>query len=103
MRILWCVVALIVVLVLASMCVFSVDRSEFVYVTRLGRHVVTYDGAKPEEAGLHLRLPWPIQSVQRLDRRLQLFDLDPTEQITADAEGQIDRRLTIEAFVCWQI
>ena len=52
-------------------------------------------------AGLHVKLPWPIQSVQRLDRRVQLFDLPPAELLTHDPQGRtIDRTLTVEAYVC---
>jgi membrane protease subunit HflC len=83
---------------------FTVDRTEFVYLTQLGRHVATFDGAKDEEAGLHWRWPWPIQTVQRLDRRLQYFDLPAAELLTHDAKGKtIDRTLTMEAYVCWRI
>jgi membrane protease subunit HflC len=101
MRIFLILVVLAIVLVLASTCVFAVDRSEYVYVTLFGRHVATYDGAT--QAGLYGRWPWPVQSVQRVDRRLQVFDLNPMDQITSDPQGEIDRRLTIEAFVCWRI
>jgi membrane protease subunit HflC len=102
MRIFLAVVAVAVALGLASMCVLSVDRSEFVYVTQFGEPVRTYDGAT--QAGLHLRWPWPIQSVQRVDRRLQVFNLPSTDQLIADPDGvAIDRRLTIEAYVCWRI
>ena len=52
---------------------YSVDRAEFVYVTRLGAHVATYDGADPEQAGLHFGWPWPVESVIRLDRRQRVF------------------------------
>src|SRR5438105_2761716 len=46
---------------------FTVDQAEFAYVTQFGRPVATLDGAT--DAGLHVNLPWPIQSVQRLARR----------------------------------
>jgi membrane protease subunit HflC len=102
MRLLLIIVALILVLGLASMCLLTVDRSEFVYVTQLGEHVNTYDGAT--DAGLHLRWPWPIQSVQRLDRRLQVFNLPSADQLIADPDKVVvDRRLTIEAYICWRI
>lgn len=92
----------IVALALAGMSVFTVDRAEYVYVTRLGRHRATFDGAT--QAGLHLRWPWPIESAQHLDRRLEVLDLPPTEQLTLDAGGQtVDRTLTVEGFVCWRI
>lgn len=93
---------LALVLLLTGSVLLTVDRAEFVYVTQLGRHVATYDGAT--DAGLHFRWPWPIQSVQRLDRRLQVFDLPGAELLTHDPKGQtIDKTLTIDAYVCWQI
>ena len=53
---------------------------------------------------MHFRLPWPIQSVQRLDRRLQSFDLPGAELLTRDAKkNTIDKTLTIDAYVCWRI
>ena len=80
------------------------DRTEFVYLTQFGRRVATYDGADNAQAGLHFRLPWPIQSVQRLDRRLQVFDLPGAELLTRDAKkNTIDKTLTIDAYVCWRI
>src|SRR5262249_346878 len=48
--------------------------------------------------------PWPIQSVQRLDRRLRYFDLPGAELLTRDPlRKTIDRTLTIDAYVCWRI
>ncbi len=102
MRLFLACFAVVLVLILASMCLLTVDRSEFVYLTRLGEHVQTYDGAR--DAGLHFRWPWPVQSVQRLDRRLQVFDLPPTDQLIADSGGEVvDRRLSLQAYVCWRI
>lgn len=42
---------------------FTVDRTEFVYLTQFGRPVATFDGSRQDEAGLHLKWPSPIQSV----------------------------------------
>jgi membrane protease subunit HflC len=81
-----------------------VDRTEFVYLTQFGRPVRTYDGANPADAGLHFKWPWPVQSVQRLDRRLQYFDLPGAELLTRDPKGNtIDKTLTVDAYVCWRI
>src|SRR5438128_2040222 len=93
--------AIVAFLLLTSAC-FTVDRAEYVYVTQFGAPVVSYDGEK--DAGLHWKWPWPIHSVQRLDHRLQVFDLPGAELLTHDPKGKtIDRTLTISAFVCWQI
>jgi membrane protease subunit HflC len=88
----------------ARLCLFTVDRTEFVYLTQFGRHVETFDGADPSRAGLHLKWPWPIQSVQTLDRRLHFFDLPGAELLTRDLQrNTIDKTLTIDAYVCWRI
>ena len=64
MRFFLLVLAAVLLVVLARMCFFTVDPTEYVYVTQFGRHVATYDGQDQEaDAGLHLRWPWPVQSV----------------------------------------
>jgi membrane protease subunit HflC len=96
------IAAVLMVIFLASSSLLAVDRTEFAYVTQFGEPVATYDGEA--DAGLHFKLPWPVQSVQRLDHRLQVFDLPGAELLTHDPEGQtIDKTLTISAYVCWQI
>ncbi len=83
---------------------FTVDRTEYVYLTQFGRPIGTFDGADSAEAGLHFKWPWPIQSVQRLDSRLQYFDLPGAELLTKIAGGTgIDKTLTVDAYVCWRI
>ena len=90
--------------VVGGLSVFTVDRTEFVYLTQFGRPIAVFDGADDSQAGLHFRLPWPIQSVQRLDRRLQYFDLPGEELLTRDPKkNTIDKTLTIDAYVCWRI
>jgi membrane protease subunit HflC len=99
--------------ILAWMSFFTVDPTEFVYLTEFGRHVGTFDGGATEtDAGLHARWPWPVQTVRRLDRRLQHFDLPSIELLTREGEGGadgrgagsgIDKTLTVEAYVCWRI
>ena len=81
---------------------YGVDQAEFAYVTQFGRPVGTVDGA--DDAGLHVKWPWPIQSVLRIDRRLQMFDLPGAELPTFDPQGQtIDKMLTVDGYVCWRI
>src|SRR5258708_1508744 len=77
--------ALVVLVLRLSLC--TGDRAEYAYVTRFGRATATLDGAKEDEAGLHLKWPWPIESVQRFDQRLQYFDLPGAELMTLDAKA----------------
>lgn len=113
MRTFLLIVLAVVVLFLVSSAAYTVDRTEFVYVTQFGEHVATHDGQTA--GGLHWKWPWPVQSIQRLDRRLQTFDLPETEVLTrapsarqAEKGGEaernsIDRTLTVTAYVCWRI
>ncbi|HYT95403.1 MAG TPA: protease modulator HflC, partial [Gemmataceae bacterium] len=105
MRYLLLIGGLVLVALLVRGSFLTVNPTEFVYVTQFGRHVATYDGgARDSDAGLHFRLPWPIQSVQRLDRRLQFFDLPDNEVLTHDPKSQkADKKLTFAAYVCWRI
>ncbi len=96
------VVGPLVIVLLLYLSTFTVDRTEYVYVTQFGRLVKVYDGAL--DAGLHWRWPWPVQSVQRLDRRMQVFDLGEIELLTRDDKGEtIDKTITVDAYVCWRI
>jgi membrane protease subunit HflC len=88
--------------VFTRLSLFTVDRTEFVYLTQFGRPVHAYDGES--EAGLYAKWPWPIQSVQRYDRRLQYLDLPGAELLTRDPRrATIDKTLTIDAYLCWRI
>src|SRR5436190_2913180 len=102
MRIAIITIVLLLLIALSASAVYTVDRAEYVYVTQFGQHRATFDGAI--DGGLHVKLPWPVQSVQRLDSRLQTFDLPETELLTHDATGQtIDKTITVVAYVCWRI
>ncbi|HLW64794.1 MAG TPA: protease modulator HflC [Gemmataceae bacterium] len=102
LRVVLVIVVIVLLIWLGQSMLFAVDQAEFAYVTQFGKRVQIYDGAT--DAGLHVKWPWPVQSVQRIDRRLQMFDLSPAELPTFDAQGQtIDKMLTVDGFVCWQI
>ncbi len=81
---------------------YTVDQTEFAAVNRLGEPTVTHDGGS--QAGLHLKAPWPVDSIRRIDRRMQVFDLPPIEAMTRDRETKkVDKTVTVDAFVCWRI
>lgn len=91
-----------VLLLWGQSALYTVDQAEFAYVTRFGDPIVTHDGA--EAAGLHVKWPWPIDGVQRVDRRLQVIDLPPTETLTRDRQGRtVDKTIAVDAFICWRI
>jgi len=95
-------VFLVLLVLWARTAVYSVDTGEYAYVTRFGRPIATLDGTT--EAGLHAKLPWPIDGVTRLDRRVQTFDLPAVESLTRDPQSRtVDKTLAVDAFVTWKI
>ena len=76
-----------------SSALFTIEATELALVTRFGRPL---PGTK--EPGLHLKAPWPIDSVVRLDGRLLVFDNEPTEMLTQDKKNVL-----VDSFVCWRI
>lgn len=98
----WLIVGGIGMIAWLQSALYSVDQAEFGYVTRFGEPIAVHDGA--DAAGLHLKAPWPIDGVQRIDRRLQVFDLPPTETLTRDRQGRtVDKTIAVDAFVCWRV
>lgn len=81
---------------------FAVDYAEYAYVTRFGEPIGIHDGAT--DAGLHFKAPWPIDSVLRVDRRVQAVDLPAVETLTRDAaNGTVDKTLAVDAFATWRV
>ena len=73
-----------------------VDESEYVIVERFGEIVAVYD--RPEERGLQFKLPWPMDTTRRFDRRIRLLEPPGREVFTADKKN-----ITIAAYVAWRI
>jgi modulator of FtsH protease HflC len=103
-RILLLVILLLVLIVAVRTSVLFADAAEYVYLTQFGKPVATYDGQT--QAGLHFKWPWPIQSVTRLDRRLQAFDIPTQEFLIRDRDETGQEKplpLTFDLFICWRI
>lgn len=62
-------------------------------VTRFGRPLPGLAGP-----GLHTKAPWPVDQVVLLDRRLLIFDNEPTEMLTRDKKNVV-----VDSFVAWRI
>ena len=102
MKRLWLIVGFVLLIAWGQSAFYAVDQAEYGYVTRFGEPVVTHDGAN--DAGLHVKLPWPVDGVQRIDRRLQVFDLPSTEALTRDRDGRtVDKTIAVDAFLCWRV
>ena len=96
------VVLPLAVLLWVRTCFYAVDYAEYAYVTRFGDPVVIHNGES--DAGLHVKAPWPIDSVLRIDRRVHVVDLPAVESLTRDPQTQtVDKTLAVDAFVTWRV
>jgi membrane protease subunit HflC len=98
------VLILVLALALLRSSIYFVDQAEYVYVTQFGKPVATFDGNS--DAGLKFKLPWPIQSLTRLDHRLQAFDVPTQEFLIRDRDETGNEKplpLTFDLFICWRI
>jgi len=84
---------LVVVILIARTAAFVVDETQTAIVTQFGSPIRVID-----EAGLHWKVPQPIQAVRFFDRRLLVYDPKPTEFLTNDKKN-----IVVDAFVTWRI
>jgi membrane protease subunit HflC len=84
---------LIIIGYILSTGLVQVGETELALITQFGSPVRVAD-----QAGLTFKLPDPVQTVVRLDRRLQVIDADPGEFLTRDKKN-----LVVGTFVLWRI
>ena len=85
--------ALISALMLFVMLTFQVRQNERVVLTRFGRPVRVL-----VEPGLFVKWPWPIETVNRFDARLDFYDARISEALTRDK-----RNVIIPVYVAWRV
>jgi membrane protease subunit HflC len=89
----WLLAGVVVATILSAAMLFALREGRVAVITRLGapRAVVT-------RAGLHWKLPWPLERVHVLDGRRRLFDSRFTETLTGDKKNVV-----LRSFVVWSI
>ncbi len=91
-KIIFGIVGVAVIFVLTLM-VYTVDTTEYAVVTQFGNPVAVVD-----EAGLNIKLPDPIQSLQKLDKRVQVYQADTLELLTSDKQS-----VAMDYYGTWKI
>jgi modulator of FtsH protease HflC len=87
------IAAVLLVIFALLLFTFQVRQSETVVVSTFLKPTAT-----ETNAGLYFKLPWPIQSINRFDSRVQTFADIPSETLTADST-----MLLVNVFVGWKI
>jgi len=86
-------VLIFIVIVVAAGFTFTVKEGSSVIISRFGKIVDVYD-----EAGLHFKLPWPIDKVITYDTRNQYMDSGYNETLTNDKINII-----LQTYIVWRI
>lgn len=72
---------------------YTLDETEQGVLLQLGKPIKVV-----KESGLHIKLPYPVQTVYKFDKRLLEYDSPPEEVITKDK-----KTLVIDNYVRWRI
>jgi modulator of FtsH protease HflC len=83
----------IILIFLANLVFYTVDETKQAVVLQFGKPVRTVT-----EAGLHVKMPWPVQTVIYFERRILDYDSAPTEILTEDKKN-----LDVDNFAKWRI
>jgi len=86
-------IIVIIVVGLAYYSLFTVNEKEFVVVTRFGKPVRTLD-----KAGLYCKRPGFSETVNRIEKRANVFKTQPIQLLLGDKNP-----LIITCYVCWEI
>jgi membrane protease subunit HflC len=87
------IAAVLLVIFVLLLFTFQVRQSEVVVVSTFLKPTDT-----KTEPGLYCKWPWPVQSINRFDQRVQTFADIPSETLTADST-----MLVVNIFVGWKI
>lgn len=78
---------------IAASCLFTVETGQFAVVTQFGNPLRIV-----KTAGLHIKYPYPVQSVTKFDGRLFLLVPPPSEFLTLGKKNVV-----ASAFILWRI
>lgn len=84
------VVGLVIFLLMNTF--YTVREGEYVYLTQFGKIVATV-----EQPGLKVKVPF-LQDVNRLEKKLLVYDVSPSEVLTADKKAMI-----VDSYALWHI
>jgi len=82
----------VILIITASSSVYTVREGEFAYITQFGAIKRT-----ETEAGLKLKIPF-IEDVNRLTSRQMIYNVNPSEVLTADKKAMI-----VDSYSIWRI
>ncbi len=87
------IILLVLALIVIALITFVVDETKQAVVIQMGKPVRTIF-----KSGLHMKIPWPIQTIQTFEKRILDYDSAPTEILTKDKKN-----LVLDNYAKWRI
>ena len=91
-RVVTLLVIIAIIVFLLTNTFYTVREGEYAYITQFGRIVTTV-----EKPGLKVKIPF-LQDVNRLEKKLLVYDVSPSEVLTADKKAMI-----VDSYALWHI
>lgn len=82
-----------IIFVAANLAFYTVDETEAGVLTQFGQPI-----AAVTAPGLYVKWPDPVQTVQRFNKRLQIYSPRQAEYLTGDKKA-----IRVESYVAWQL
>lgn len=89
----WIGALILGIVMVLSMVTFTVDQTNQAVVVRMGEPVRVV-----KEPGLHFKLPFPVETVHKFERRLLEYDSAPAQIYTKDKKN-----LIVDNYARWRI
>ena len=86
------VAALLLVIVVSTGAMYTVEENQYACVFRFSEIVDTTD-----QAGIHFKIPF-VDSVKYFPKAIQFYDIPPSEVLTSDKQN-----MTVDCYVLWKI
>ena len=86
------------VLAIAATCLFSVGEGESAIVLRFGDPVGTV-----ERPGLAVKLPFPVERGETIDRRLLVLDIPRQEESPREFLTLDKKNVEVSTYTCWRV
>jgi membrane protease subunit HflC len=87
------IIVAVLVIAASGLIFYQVDEREYVVITQFGEPIKAI-----KTAGLNLKWPDPIQSVNRYNNRLRTYEMGETEYLTEDKKN-----VMVDSYVVWKI
>lgn len=90
-KILWIVIAVLLVICLAN-SVYTVRENQYACIVRFSKIIATTD-----TAGIHFKAPF-VDSIKYFSKATTFYDIPPSEVLTSDKQN-----MTVDCYILWKI